>query len=173
MRNTVLSIIAIFSFITSVYTQPLKSTDDRIKTSTVVPNLSDANSGWQKVGEQRGTLFAVEYKGQQLVVQGSQAYYVNAKDNMKAYVYSKTDTNGKSEEVGMLYGTDNVARGAVKVDGKWYASKELYFDNGQQNPKGWIDIEMGYDEHEKDKPVKVKCVLETVEGKKEVVMDLK
>lgn len=172
MIKSLLSLVGVFVFASYAFAQPLPS-DELVRTSTVVPNLSDANSGWQKVGDELGTFSGGEYQGRKVVLRGIRAYYVNEKEGMEAFVYrSKTDANGNSEEFMMQYGTLNVIRGAIKVDGKWYVSKGLYADNGEPNQSAWITNEIIYDERETDKPVKIKFVLETVDGRKEVVFDL-
>ena len=176
MRKTMLSVVAALAIVSCAYAQPSQppfpqsAFDELLRRSKDVPNLSDANSGWRKIHELE-RLF-VEHQDRLLVAKGSQAYYVNEKKHMMAFLYSKTDTDGKSEEFGMLYGTNDIIRGAIKVNGKWYVSKEPYLDNGKENLKGWLNEEVIYDEHEAAKPVKVKFVLETVDGVKEVIVDL-
>ncbi|GEM_PF-4289066 len=177
MRNMALSVVAVLAiagcaFAQSPDDQVRKAFDDQVRNSTVAPDLHNASSGWNMVSRDEGALVTASYQGKVLTVQGNKETYNNEKEDMRAYLYSKTDANGNSEEVAMLYGTDNVARGAIKVNGKWYVSKELYFENGLGNPNGRVSSEVVYDKTETDKPVKVKFALETVDGHKELVFDL-
>lgn len=172
MHRMILALVTVFVLVNGAFAQPPQSSEEWIRTSTVVPDFHALNSGWNRKYEREGNLVKVSYQDKILTVSGSEEYYTNAKDKMIAYLWLKNDANGNKEEFAMLYGTDNVARGAIKSGGKWYVSKILYFDNGQDNPQGSISPQIVYDDKETDRPVKVKFVLETVVGLKEVVFDL-
>lgn len=169
--KTTLFIIAVFALVNGVFAQPFQSPEDQIRTSTIVPDLHNANGDWIRESRRDANLVVVSYKSKNLILRGSEEYYVNVKDKMIAYLWLKMDANGNREEFAMLYGTDNVARGAIKSGGRWYVSKELYFDNSQTNPNGSVSPELVYDDKEADRPVKVMFILETVVGPKEVVFD--
>lgn len=169
MRNLALSVASVLVVATSVFAQ---SPDEQMRISLVAPDLHNVSSGWSKASVKEGNLFQIQYQDKILTIQGNQEYYENEKEHMMAFLYSRKDASGKGEEFAMLYGTATVARGAIKVNGEWYVSKELYFENGAVNPKGNVSPEVVYDKTETNKPVKVKFVLETVDGSKEVVFDL-
>lgn len=139
--------------------------DERVRTSTVVPDLHNLTSGWKVISEKERLL----YQNETMTVKVSEEYYENPKDNMRAFLYVKS-ANGKREELSMIYGTNDVARGAIRSGGAWHVSRELYFDNGKINDKGSVASELIMDET--NKPVKIKLTLETVDGPKEVIIDL-
>lgn len=168
MRHLALSVASVLLVATCAFAQ---SPDEQMKTSLVAPDLHNVSSGWSRVSVEEGNLVSVQYQDKVLVIRGSQEYYENEKEHRMALLFSRKDASGKSEEVAMLYGTDAVARGAIKVNGKWYVSKELYFENGSSNLNGAVIPEVVYDKTETDKPVKVKFFLETIDGPKEVVFD--
>ncbi len=167
MRKTMLSIATIFVLISCVYAQPLQSSDERVRTSTVVPDLHNPANGWKIVPEREELL----YQNKDLTVKLRAEYYENNKDDMAAFLWVK-DAKKNREELAMLYGTPDVARGAIKFGGAWYVSKVLYFDKGKGNSKGSVSWEVVYDAKEADKLVKAKLTLETLEGSKEVIIDL-
>lgn len=166
------SAFAVFVLVASVSAQSPQTSEERVRTSTTAPDLHDANSGWNKEFSRDANLVGTSYEGKNLTVRGSEEYYTNAKEKMMAFLWIKKDANGNEEEFAMLYGTDSVARGAIKSGGRWYVSKELSFDNGKDNPDGSVSPVIVYDDKEVDKPIKVKFVLITVVGPKEVVFDL-
>ena len=175
MRKALVSVVVALSFAGIIFAQPVQTPDDRIRTSMVVPDLYGAASGWNKASEHGGELVAIPYQDKTLTVRGSEEYYINTKEienNTRAYLWIKNNADGSKEEFAMLYGTKNVARGAIRVKGKWYVSKVLYFNNGEGNTDGKVRPELVFDDKDPDKPVKVKFFLETVEGHKEVVFDL-
>lgn len=172
MRKMVFSAFAVFVLVASVSAQSPQTSEERVRKSMTAPDLHDISSGWSRESSRDGNLAFVSYQGKNLTVMGGEEYYTNAKEKMMAYLWFRKDANGNREEFAMLYGTDNVARGAIKSGGKWFVSKELYFDNGKGNPDGNVSPEIIYDDKEVDKPIKVKFVLVTVVGPKEVVFDL-
>ena len=175
MRKTILSAVVILAFASHAFAQSVQSQDDRVRTSTVVPNLHDMASGWNKVSESGGELVAIPYENKTLTVKGSEDYYINTKEvesNTRAFLWVKNNADGSKEEFAMLYGTKNIARGAIKVNGRWYVSKELYFDHGAVNVAGNIGSDVVFDKKDKEKPVQVRFFLETVNGLKEVVFNL-
>ncbi len=175
MRTAIFSVVAVFVLVSYVFAQPVQpsASDEQVRTSTVAPDLHNSASGWNMVAKEDGRFVEVPYQDKVLTLQGSKEYYMNDKNQTRAYLYLKTDANGNGEEFAMLYGTNDVAKGAIKVNGKWYVSKETYFDHGLSNPNGTVNQEFVYDEKETNRPVKVKYTLETVDGHKEVVLDLK
>lgn len=166
MCKTILSVVAIFVLVSCAYAQP-RTPDERVRTSTIVPDLHNPASGWKAVPE-KVELF---YQNQALTVRIKLEYYENTKDGMRAFLHV-LEAKGGREELAMLYGTDNVARGAIRVGGAWHVSKDLYFDNGKDNPGASVSWVATFDEKEPDKPTKAKLTLETVDGHKEVVIDL-
>lgn len=172
MNKLMFLVFSFFVLVTPVSAQSVQTSEERVRTSTIIPDLYDVNSGWKNEFGRDGNFAFVTYQGKSLTVKGSEEYYTNAKDKMVAILWFRKDNNGNREEVFMLYGTDNVVRGAIKSGGKWYVSKELYFDNGKTNPNGSFSSEIVYDDKEADKPIKVKFVLITIVGPKEVVFDL-
>lgn len=172
MRKIILAAIAMFTMVNGSFAQPAQSSEERVRTSTVVPDLHNAANRWNKESGLDGSLAIVSYQGKTLTVSGSEEYYTNAKDKMMAYLWLKKDANGNKEEFAMLYGNDKVSRRAIKSGGKWYVSKKVFFDNEQSNLQESISPKVVYDDKDVDRPVKVKFVLETVVGLKEVVFDL-
>ncbi len=166
MLKTMLSIVAILAFASCAFAQPLPL-DEQVRTSTVVPDLHNPASGWKVVPENE----RLQYQNEALTIKVTEEYYENTKDHMMAFLYVR-EANGKREELSMLYGTDNVARGAIKSEGAWHVSKEMYYENGKQNPKGNVSLEVIPDKKEPAKPAKAKLFLETVDGPKEITIDL-
>lgn len=167
MRSMVLSLFVVLAIVSCASATPPQTPDEQMRTSKVVPDLHNSASGWKAVPEKM-ELF---YQNEALTVRIKVEYYENTKDGMRAFLYVLETKRGR-EELAMLYGTDNVARGAIRAGDAWHVSKDLYFDNGKGNPSASVRWVATFDEKEPDKPVKAKLTLETVNGFKEVVIDL-
>ncbi len=163
MRKTILSVVVVLAFASCAFAQPTPA--ERMRTSTAAPNLSAGD--WQVVPEQEQLV----YHNQDSTVKVRIEYYVNDKEHMMAYLYV-LDTNGNRQELSMLYGIADVARGAIKTEGAWHVSEEVFYDNGKENPKGTVSWAVIPDKNDPNKPAKARLSLETVDGPKELTINL-
>ena len=68
------------------------------------------------------------------------------------------------------YGSKQVGRAAIKVDGKWYVGRAPFYDNGKGMPENSFKSQDILDSN--GRLVGVKLMLETVDGLKELVISI-
>ncbi len=143
MRTAILSAIAVFALVSCASAQS-------------VPDFS--KDGWKSTGI-RETSVGGQSNGKNgvvtVVINATATEYENPSKKLEASVLSF-----KGQEVSMFWGVpDGAFQYAIKVNGKWYASKE-----GAQM-KGWVVLGG-------EATIGLKLTLDTTDGTKEVFLNL-
>jgi len=97
--------------------------------------------------------------------------YRNTNKGLFAFLAVYKYADGSREELFMQYGSENVARAAIKILGIWYIAKGPFFDYGVPSPEN--DLKMTEVKNSQGKSTGIKVVLDTISGLKELLVDVK
>jgi hypothetical protein len=158
MKRTILLLAVSILFSGNVFAQ--QTADDFVRNSKTVPNFLDVKSGWvhDVARDEKST-------------DGSQAvhYYLNKMNGLIAFVSTQVNKDGSELEVAIRYGSANVGRNGIKINGRWYAGREPFFDN--PNPKPDSEFIVQEVKNSQGVITGYKLGLDTVDGLKELIIN--
>ena len=158
MKKSLLMVASVFALTLAVSANSYaQSANDYVRNTKTVPDL---------------TISRWVHDPAEDSVQGEfvKEIYLNQSEGLVVYFEVRV-RNGSREELFMLFGSRDVARGALKVDGKWHLAKGPLFD--RSNNKLENDFKAGVIKDGQGKITAVKISLETLDGLKTLVVDLK
>ena len=163
MKKILLVAMFLASFSNALSAQQLS--ENWVKDSKTIPEFLDQNQDWRHDTSSD----EIQVLGKSHIMVAVECY-VNDSKGLVAYVWVGNDKNGLRQELFMQYGTANVARAAIKVNGKWHVGKKHFFDHF--NHRLEYDINFGLILDAQGIEIGTKVTLDTLDGLKTLDLPL-
>lgn len=157
MKKHVLTVASMFLFVLLAGSNSFaQSADDYVRNTTTAPDVTA--SGWVHDSTQ----------GDPYESDVFHAAYTNNSQRIGA-VITILNRNGQQEELIMLFGSGNVVRAAIKVEGIWYVAKAPFIDYTNQSPENYFTG--ASNKNSQGVEISITLSLDTLEGLKSIVVD--
>ena len=158
MKKHALTVASMFLFVLLAGSNSFaQSADDYARNATTAPDVT--SSGWvpyATIGDPNNpNIF--------------HAMYTNSSQGIRAEI-NILNHNGSQEELIMFFGSENVGRAAIKVDGIWYVAKAPFVDYANQRPENYFTNTPN--RNSQGVVISVTVSLDTLEGPKSIVVDM-